>query len=358
MQTRLSPRVAILYQAIEPPLIDGTRKPRKPGGYQDSGADIASSLSLLDDVDVLFPTSNPDPAKHEGWCFPDTEEGILSAIDKGATHLWANTILFASHPLQVSSSIGRRPDLRVTGQGPLIVDKYDDKRYVNDMLRKTAQFTMPKAWFIAPGNQSAEDIGGSSFPVVAKPARGRGSYGVKICSDSEALASHVAALQREGLDAIIVEEFLAGEEATITVMPPTADKDYWSLPVVSRFNHADGIAPYNGAVAVTSNSRAITDSDDSAYEMVSRECESVAKFLGVTAPIRIDVRRFAPGTKFAMFDVNMKPNMTGPGRPGRGDQASLTLMAAVALGWDYKTLLRQILDTNSSLDKVRSLQPR
>ncbi|KAH7127331.1 hypothetical protein EDB81DRAFT_729344 [Dactylonectria macrodidyma] len=358
IQARLSPRVAVLYQAIEPPLIDGTRKPRKPGGYQDSGADIAYNLSLLNDIDVLSQTSNPDPAKHEGWCFPDTEEGILTAIDKGATHLWANTILFASHPLQVSSQIGRRSDLRVIGQGPLIVDKYDDKRYVNDMLRKLAQFTMPKAWFIAPGKQSVQDIDNSSFPVVAKPARGRGSHGVKVCADSEALASHVQALQSEGLNAIIVEEFLAGEEATVTVMPPTADKDYWSLPVVSRFNHADGIAPYNGAVAVTSNSRAIIDSNDAAYDIISRECENVAKFLGVTAPIRIDVRRFAPDTKFALFDVNMKPNMTGPGRPGRDDQASLTLMAAAALGWDYKTLLGKILDTSATLDKVRSLQPR
>lgn len=207
----------------------------------------------------------------------------------------------------MSSQIGRQPNLRVIGQGPLIVEKYDDKRYVNDMLRKTAQFTMPEAWFIAPGKQSACDIKDTAFPVVAKPARGRGSYGVKVCSNSEALKSHVEALQSEGLNAIIVERFLAGEEATVTVMPPTADKDYWSLPVVGRFNHANGIAPYNGAVAVTSNSRAITVSDDPAYQRVARECEGVAKFLGVTAPIRIDVRRFAPGTEFALFDVNMKP---------------------------------------------------
>ena len=49
--------------------------------------------------------------------------------------------------------------------------------------------------------------------------------------------------------------------------------------------------------------------------------------------------------------------MTGPGRPGRDDQASLTLLAAMALGWDYKGLLRQILETSSTLRTLRSKHP-
>lgn len=49
--------------------------------------------------------------------------------------------------------------------------------------------------------------------------------------------------------------------------------------------------------------------------------------------------------------------MTGHGRPGREDQASLTLLAANGLGWDYKELLRRILGTSSSLKVLRSLRP-
>ncbi|PNP81819.1 hypothetical protein FNYG_04845 [Fusarium nygamai] len=46
----------------------------------------------------------------------------------------------------------------------------------------------------------------------------------------------------------MVEEYLAGEEATVTVMPPTSrGGSYWALPVVTRFNHIHGVAPYNGA---------------------------------------------------------------------------------------------------------------
>lgn len=50
--------------------------------------------------------------------------------------------------------------------------------------------------------------------------------------------------------------------------------------------------------------------------------------------------------------------MTGPGRPGRENQASLTAMAAEALGWDYPLLLRNILGTARTLEELRATQPR
>ncbi|CAG8856436.1 2728_t:CDS:1, partial [Gigaspora margarita] len=46
--------VAILYQALQPPIIDGIRKPLKPGGYSDSGADIAYSLRS-DNIPIVTP---------------------------------------------------------------------------------------------------------------------------------------------------------------------------------------------------------------------------------------------------------------------------------------------------------------
>jgi hypothetical protein len=46
--------------------------------------------------------------------------------------------------------------------------------------------------------------------------------------------------------------------------------------------------------------------------------------------------------------------MTGPGRPGREDQASLTAIAAAAMGWDYGTLLQHILESAQPLDQFRN----
>lgn len=47
--------------------------------------------------------------------------------------------------------------------------------------------------------------------------------------------------------------------------------------------------------------------------------------------------------EFALFDINMKPNITGPGRPGRDAQAALTALAAEGLGWSYRDMVRNML---------------
>ncbi|KAM0197075.1 hypothetical protein ACHAPI_005296 [Fusarium lateritium] len=356
----------------------------------DSGADIACSLSRSSDIDVVCPTNGPNPKEQVGWSFPDTEEGVIQAVEKGATHLWANTILFSTHPLQVSAHLARFQDhVKIVGQSPLIAEKYDDKEFVNGFLRKLGGFTMPRSWTVreSPDNKRMFQEFDLPFPIVAKPIRGRGSHGVRVCRDLQDLTKHAQYLFKES-SAILLEEYLSGEEATVTVMPLVSGKGgYWALPVVTRFNHVDGVAPYNGAVAVTENSRAITaaESNEPTYKQVAEECERAAQELAVTAPIRIDVRRFkdSADSKFALFDVNMKPvclilpgmidnkwltfssfflfclqNMTGPGRPGREDQASLTLLAAEALGWDYQELLRRILSTCSTLRTLRDLKPR
>jgi D-alanine-D-alanine ligase len=45
-----------------------------------------------------------------------------------------------------------------------------------------------------------------------------------------------------------------------------------------------------------------------------------------------------------LFDLNMQPNLTGPGRPGREEQDSLVAIAAGAIGWSYVDLLKNLLE--------------
>lgn len=174
--------------------------------------------------------------------------------------MWANTIVFASHPLQTSAPIGKHAKrLRVIGQSPLCVDRYDNKDWVNTLLRKSGGFTMPRSWDLPAGSSpGAEALRDLPYPIVAKPIRGRGSHGVRVCRGPEELAAHARSLADEDA-AVMLEEFLQGEEATVTVMPPAGGRGHWALPLVSRFNHHDGIAPYNGTVAVTANSRVVPD---------------------------------------------------------------------------------------------------
>jgi len=232
-------------------------------------------------------------------------------VDKGATHIWANTIVFDSHPLQTSLKLAERAsDLYVLGQPPAMVQNFDDKAYLNGKLRDIGGYTFPKSWLIKASDKIDEVIGSiQQFPVVGKPIRGRGSHGVKLCHNPIELKLHIEQLLKES-PVVMVEEFLAGEEATLTIMPPSSGRpEHWSMLPVSRFNHTDGIAPYNGVVAVVSNSRVVTDKDmeDPAYRKIMDEGVRVAALIGATAPIRIDVRRFSQGSEFALFDINMKP---------------------------------------------------
>ena len=118
---------------------------------------------------------------------------------------------------------------------------------------------------------------------------------------------------------------------------------HWTLPPVRRFNHQGGIAPYSGVVRVLDNSAVIPSAErGTELETISAACASAGRLLDTVAPIRIDCRADAGGV-FRIFDVNLKPNMTGPGRPGREGQDSLLLIAARDLGWDYGDLLDAVL---------------
>jgi carbamoylphosphate synthase large subunit len=197
-----------------------------------------------------------------------------------------------------------------------MVQNFDDKAYLNGKLRDLGGYTLPRSWLVQASDNIDEFVGSIDyFPVVGKPIRGRGSHGVKVCHSPAELKEHIGQLIGES-PVIMVEEFLSGEEATLTIMPPSPEcPEHWSMPPVSRFNHADGIAPYNGLVAVVANSRVVSDKDmeDPAYHKIMEEGVKVAALIGATAPIRIDVRRIREGSEFALFDINMKPVSLVPG---------------------------------------------
>lgn len=147
-------RVAILYQALPPPVIDGIRKNAKPGGYADSGADIGHCLRDAG-FDILTPHAAPDPARALDWVFPDTEDGIAQAIGRGATMLWANTVLFRGHPIA-----RRAGEAWVVGQAPALQQDADDKFATNARLRRHG---LP----VAASSLIGREAGGSLPPLEA-----------------------------------------------------------------------------------------------------------------------------------------------------------------------------------------------
>lgn len=345
----MNKNVAIIYQAVKPPERGGIIKPMKEGGYSDSGADIAYALQART-INVITPVENPEIEIDKDWVFPDTREGICSAIDKGANVIWLNTVLYEGHPIEEFLKKG----VYVVGQIPRNVDRYDDKWLTNSFLREN-EIAIPNSIIIEERNRNSYTIP-FLFPVVVKPIRGRGSQGVSLVKDAEQLENilyNMFDANNYG-NSLYVEEFLPGNELTITIMPPGNYKvgeeqilkeNYWSLPPVKRFNHQDGIAPYNGVVAVVHNSKVISvdNQNEQNIEELCNQCEKAAELVEAKSPIRIDCRADNKGNYF-LFDLNMKPNMTGASRPHRNDQDSLTTLAAREIGWSFGDLVENIIN--------------
>lgn len=339
-------KVAILYQAKVPLAVNGIIKPMKVGGYSDSGADIAFALKQRG-VEMIAPKNTPNENNDFDWVFPDTEEGIKAAINKGANLFWLNTVLHATHSILKF----KNRNLLIVGQEPQKVERFDDKFYTNNLLREN-ELPIPKSYIISSNDSENNNL---EFPIVLKPVRGRGSQGVMVVYDKKEFDEGVLKLISSKIygTKIMMEEFLPGREITLTIMSPgnyiiknnnVEKKSHWALPAVERFNHENGVAPYNGIVAVINNSKILLEEGLNSAEIrsITKKCETAAKIVGAKAPIRIDCRKNKNG-EYYIFDLNMKPNMTGASREHRKNQDSLTMIAAKNIGWNYPELIQNIL---------------
>ena len=408
--------VAVLYQAAPPPAIDGVSKPYKPGGYSDSAADIAFTL-LSSSVPTVTPSSFPSPSSTPSpspssptpspplsppsasspplsLCYPDTVDGISLALSHGARCLWLNTTLHPSHPLLSLPPSTHPTPLHIVGHPPHLPPLMDDKFRTNLLLAsshppipiaRSVLTSLTKASYLSHAVTPLTTHLPSSlpfpFPVYAKPIRGRGSQGVALCPDPHSLLAHCASLLSSPHvygDVVMVEEALKGEEVTVAVLPPGVYSEpvgrqvgHFALPVVRRGGHVGGVVPYNGEVPVVDNSAVVTQEEEEEqregegegdegggerYAEVRRVCERVGEVLGTTAIIRVDCRARVDG-RLVVFDVNAKPNMTGPGRLGREKQTSLVGLAAAGLGWSYDTLLLNLAAQAVVWDEVKGVKP-
>lgn len=339
-------KLAILYQAHTPPVFDGILKPQKWGGYSDSGADIA--FALKNKVELITPTEQPDIKKDLDWVFPDTPEGIQTAIEKGATHIWLNTLLYRGHPVEAFL----HGQVHWIGQIPGLVGKYDDKHFTNEFLHEQG---LPISRSIVFEKDTLDVLDKPPFPLVIKPIRGRGSKGVKVVNNrAEFIRESLKLIDSKRFgNKIMVESFLPGKEITLSLMPKGVylieDKEVekntpWLLPPVRRENHIQGIAPYSGIVPVSHNSYAIENQELEKAELkqVMEEARKVGQILEIKSPVRMDARQDTEGN-YQIFDLNFKPNMTGASRPHRKRQDSLVMIAARAMGWTYEDLLLNML---------------
>ncbi len=331
--------IAVLYQAAPVPKQGDTPKPMKAGGYRDSGADIAYALKRRN-VPIVTPVERPNPSCELDWVFEDSPAGFKTALELGANVLWTNTVLYPGHPLDSWTEVAR------IGQPTSVALIAENKSLMDDWLLRGGFPAVPHQVLAVAEHPDAP----FPFPLIVKPVRGRGSQGVVwVNSVTDWDRVLVAWPENRFGPLLLVEPALPGIEITVTVMPSgeydiagrvVPHETCWTLPIIERFGHVAGIMPYSGVVAVRDNSR-VWQMSNAPGEELARCCADIGTSLGIRAPLRIDARADGNG-RFRIFDVNMKPNLTGPGRPGRDNQASLVAMAGEAIGWSYEDLLENI----------------
>ena len=359
--------IAVLHQAVTPPSLNGAVKPSNPFGYRDSSADIANALTEAG-CDVLTPAADPRPDVDADWTYPDTLEGIAQAVADGAEILWANTSLFDEHPM---ANFGSREGLYVVGQPLDVVEKYEDKDVCQAAIEAIGVPVPVQALVnveTGPAKAQIETAvaqNGLTFPVILKPVRGRGSAGVKVVDSVEEATEHIESHVGPKFGSkFLIEEYLAGRELAVTVMPPgtyeTADgvsteATHFTLPAIERTGHHGGVMPFSGVVPIQSNSKPA--GDDSQLREFAKHAVRVAQFLKATAPIRIYCRAGANGVIKAI-DINMKPSMTGPGRPGREQMINLSAMSAGEIGWNYTEMLAGIAANAAPIQRITQATSR
>lgn len=190
----------------------------------------------------------------------------------------------------------------------------------------------------------------------------------------------------------VVEELLPGPEITVAVVPAAMlarapatpasrrvnwrtlskpDEGFVALTPVARTPLGEStVMPYNGVQAVSLNSVPFDQAqglDRSEWEpavaAAARLCQAIGAVVGSPMPIRVDLRGTAESLgddafRFLPFDVNIKPNATYPGRPGREHATSLLAMAADASPQDggFPSLARSIVDLAPSLEEWSAMR--
>ncbi|KAM0809112.1 putative D-alanine--D-alanine ligase [Seiridium cardinale] len=295
-----TPRVAVLYQALDPPILNGLSKPKKSGGYQYSGADFAWTLHNSG-TEVITLMAKPDLGVHESW---------------GVTHFWANTILFSGHPLQTSARLNHfEKDARVIGQSPRFVEVHEDKNLVTEIVRNSGKFTLPKAALIDSLDAlhgAVSPNGALDLPIVGTPVRWSGQPRRRSMQDSRGTRES----RRKVAWRIVIYQ-----SRRVSVWTRGQRHRHATFRGVTRVlgyacrgpvQPSRGIAPYNGNAAVIANSRAVSNKEaavDPTFGAIAEQCVQVARRLKCTAPIQIDIRMFNDDSEFALFDVNMNPDV-------------------------------------------------
>ncbi len=195
------------------------------------------------------------------------------------------------------------------------------------------QVPTPRFDFVRPGEDARSLLKRwTDLPAVVKPSREGSTIGITIANDQAALERGIS--QAAELDgSVLVEEFIAGDELTVSVLNGVA------LPII-KIVPKSGFYDYQ-AKYLSGDTQYLLPAPvaEDTYVNVQAAAEKVCLALGCRGAARVDF--MVRGDSYFCIEVNTIPGMT---------ETSLLPKAAGEYGYSFAELVEKIL-LDADLDK-------
>lgn len=219
-----------------------------------------------------------------------------------------------------------------TGSGVAASAIAIDKVLTKQLLR-FHQVPTPSFDFIRPGD-STDDLfrRWTEVPAVVKPSREGSTIGITIAKNREDLKRGIE-LAAELDGTVLIEEFIAGDELTVSVLNGVA------LPII-KIVPKSGFYDYQ-AKYLSGDTEYLLPAPLPAhvYKQIQKTAEQACQALGCRGAARVDF--MISGESYYCIEVNTIPGMT---------ETSLLPKAAKAHGFSFAELVEAIL-LDADLDK-------
>lgn len=199
--------------------------------------------------------------------------------------------------------------------------------------------TVPNGTSLIPGDRydffSAIKKWGT---IVIKPASGGSTVGVTITSDANEAALGLMKVWEIDTKAV-VEQYIPGHELTAAVFGTGSSTV--CMPLVEIVPNS-GFYDYSSKYTSGASKYIVpAEISDDAVSKVQKQAVLAHKAHGCAVYSRVDFRMTDSGEIYAL-EVNTAPGMTS---------TSLVPKAAAAYGWDFETLLNEIIDKSLAVRK-------
>jgi len=200
-----------------------------------------------------------------------------------------------------------------------------DKRISKALVHRKDLLT--PNWVSLANNDPLPSVGDMVFPVVIKPNDQGSTIGLTVVKDESELDDAIE-LARQFANVVLIEEFIAGKEITVTVI---GDKAYPIVEIVPSHGLYDYECKYNQGMTEYFCPANI---DKDLTKAIQESALKIHKLLGCRHYSRADFRLDENG-KAWFLELNTLPGMT---------ETSLVPKAAKASGLSFPELIQTIIN--------------